>query len=80
MRYPENNYCQWACPTEEEMDKELQLYLIEKYGLWELALKIFKAWIEQWKKDWYQDWYDEWYDKGYDEWYEEWYDDWAYEN
>ncbi len=73
---PKEQCIQWACPTEEEMDKELQLWLVEKFWLAELALKIWRDWVEQWKKEGYEDWYNEWYDEGYDEGYDKWYDDW----
>lgn len=66
MRMPEQYVV--GCPTEEEMDKELELLLVEQYGLWELARKIYQKWFENWKKEGY----DEWYDKWYDEWHEDW--------
>ena len=53
---------QAQCVSEEEMRKELELYLIEKLWIGELLLKAY----DEWKKDWY------------DEWYNEWYEDWAY--
>lgn len=59
----------WYCPSEEEMDRELQLYLAEKYelrseGQAEKALQIYKLGYQEWEKAWY----DEWYDKGYQDW------------
>lgn len=63
MRMPEQEQCiQWACPTEEEMDKEMELMLVEKYWLGQIALKIWKDGFEQWKKEGYDEWYDECYD------------------
>lgn len=89
MRIPEQKQCVVGCPTEEEMDKELELWLVEKFWLWELALKIYKLWFENWKKEGYDDWYDDGYDKceeeyedddWYDKWYRDWYDDWIHFN
>lgn len=65
MRMPEEHYTV-GCPTEEEMDKEIMLMLIEQYKLWEIALKIYRHW--------YHNGYDEWKAEGYDEWYEHWCD------
>lgn len=45
-----------CCPSEEEMDEELKLYLAEKYELWEpaqaeKALKIYKQWYAEGQKN-----------------------------
>lgn len=47
---------QWVCPTEEEMDKELELMLIERYELGQIALKIWK--------DAYELGHEQWFDEG----------------
>lgn len=59
--------CVVWCPTEDEMNKELELYLIEKYALkpelWEIARKIYQQWYHEWEKAWYDEWYEHWCDK-----------------
>ena len=55
MRILEQKQCVVGCPTEEEMDKEIMLMLIEQYKLWELALKIYKKGYDEWYKDWYEE-------------------------
>lgn len=43
------------CPSEEEMDKELELMLIEKYWLGQLALKIWKEAYELGHEQWFDE-------------------------
>lgn len=51
-----------ACPSEDEMDKKLEQMLVDKYRLWELVRKIWKAWYNEWYDVGYSDWCDKYYD------------------
>ena len=62
--------CVVWCPTEDEMNRELELYLVEKYNLspelWEIARKIYQQWYKAWEDAWD---YDSWYRAGFDDWF-----------
>lgn len=66
MRLPENNYIEWVCPTQEEMDLEIELAFLES-RLRKLKPGVVGELVRKYlddvsaKYDWeYDEWTDNW--------------------